>query len=237
VSARTWVVIPTLNEAGSILSTVDAVHQRLAEAMILVVDDQSPDGTGAVIQDAQATRPWLHLLSRNGPSGLGHAYQEGLRAVLDRGAEVIVHCDGDGSHDPALLPKLVQALTTADVAIGSRYIRGGSMRIEWWRQVVSQIGNSYIRFLLGNEVHDWSSGYKAWRATALAAVLSEPLRSHGYACLMEMSARAVARQQTIAEMPLVFLPRLAGKSKFTLKIVIEDIRRAWALRQLLATSK
>lgn len=234
MTKKIWIVIPTYNEAGSVLTTIDRVHDTVPDAQVLIVDDNSPDGTGTTIQKGQTTRPFVHLLHREKKEGLGPAYAAGLRTALDSGAEIILHCDADGSHPAAVLPLLIAQLDQADVAVASRYVRGGSMKIDPFRHLVSGIGNWYIKLLLGRQLQDWSSGCKAWRRETLGRVLARPLRSTGYACLMEMSARAVANGAKIVEVPMVFQPRYAGQSKFSWAIVVEDIRRAWELRRGLA---
>ena len=234
---RTWVVVPTYNEAGSVITTVDRIHQSLPDAMVVIVDDNSPDGTSQVVIDATASRPFLTLFRRAKKEGLGPAYFAGLHYALDQGAEIILHCDADGSHPASILPKLVAELDQADVAIASRYVRGGSMKIDPLRHMISAVGNFYIKSLLGHGIQDWSSGCKAWKRSLLTDVLAAPLRSTGYACLMEMSARAVALGAKVAEVPMVFELRLAGQSKFSWDIVLEDIRRAWELRRGLAKGR
>jgi len=229
MNEKVWVVIPTYNERANLAMLM----QRLTAAgpwRILVVDDNSPDGTGQVAEELRGHYPALTVLHRPTKQGLGPAYREGLAVALQHKAEYIVHCDADGSHPPELIPRLLQALAQADVAVASRYVAGGRIAIDWRRRWVSQIGNVYIRAMLGWRVRDWSTGYKAWRAKSLRNVLAAPLEATGYACLMEMTWWARKQGTRVVEVPLNFIDRTAGESKFTAGIIVEDIRLAWRLR-------
>lgn len=204
---------------------------------VLIVDDNSPDGTGQAAEDLRARWPRVQVLHRQRKEGLGPAYRHGFQTVLDMGATTIIQMDADGSHPPALLPRLEAQLATHDFALASRYIPGGSMKIDPWRRLVSAIGNEYLRAMLGPSIHDWSTGYKAWRATTLRPLLARPAQSAGYAWLMEMNWLALQSGATVAEVPLVFLERMSGRSKFNWQIVWEDIRVAWRLRRRAGLAK
>ncbi len=227
---NTWVVTPTYNEWEN-LPTLLAEIFAVADADVLVVDDNSPDGTGQLVEELRSTYPRLHVLHRAGKAGLGTAYQEGFRFALDQGAEAIIQLDADHSHPPQLIPKLIKALDDHDLVIASRYVLGGKMDIVWYRRMISSFGNIYIRTLLGWAIHDWSTGYKAWRADTVGTLLTKTMDGRGYAWLMEMTWLARRVGARITEVPLVFVDRKAGRSKFNWGIVLEDIRLAWQLRQ------
>jgi dolichol-phosphate mannosyltransferase len=220
-----WIVVPTYNERENIGPLVVKIS-ALGPYRILVVDDNSPDGTGELVESMQTQYPLLQLLKRPQKNGLGAAYRTALAFALDHGAQVVVHLDGDGSHPPELIPTLLQGLDTADLILASRYVAGGSMAIDPWRKFVSAIGNTYIRTLLGRDIRDWSTGYKAWRGDALRQVLNQQTTAVGYAWLMESTWQARRLKARIREVPLVFQPRRQGRSKFNWSIVTEDIRTA-----------
>ncbi len=225
-----WIVVPTYNERANVKALLVRLF-AVGPWNVLIVDDASPDGTGQQAEELRSRYPGLQVLHRPAKQGLGPAYRHGLGEALQRGAEVVVHCDADLSHPPELIPRLLQELDQADLVIASRYVRGGRMRIDWRRRWVSQIGNVYIRAMLGWDVRDWSTGFKAWRADTLRRVLAAPLKSTGYACLMEMTWWARKLGARITEAPLDFTDRMAGRSKFSPAIVREDITMAWQLRR------
>ncbi len=227
--STTWIVTPTYNEREHIHAHIASLRHVVPAGKILVVDDSSPDGTGQIVQDIAKTDDSVQLLTRRAKTGLGDAYAEGLQFALDHGATHIVHLDADGSHPVEMVPDMLAALADVHLAIGSRYVRGGSMDIDIFRRQVSNVGNMYIRGLLGRSLHDWSTGFKAWRGDMLRRVLNVPPRAHGYAWLMETSWLAVRHGAQVRELPLVFRARQAGASKFSLKIAAEDLTVAWEL--------
>src|SRR4051794_28533246 len=180
------VVVPTYNERANIIAVLDAIGLHAAQTDVLVVDDNSPDGTGKLVLDYARRRSSVHLLTRPGKSGLGAAYRAGFRWGLDRGYEVIAQMDADLSHPPAALPSLFEALSHADVAVGSRYVRGGSVR-NWRlsRRVLSRAGNGYVRAVLGLPVRDATAGFKAFRRDALVAIGAVNSTSDGYCFQIE----------------------------------------------------
>ncbi len=224
----TWVVLPTYNEAENIQGLIEEI-QRRQPVEVLVVDDNSPDGTGRLVDDIVRLQPTIHVLHRPGKLGLGSAYQAGFKYALDRGATRVIQMDADGSHPPKILPLLIDQLKTYDLVLASRYVAGGSFPIVWYRRWISTLGNIYIRALLGWAVHDWSTGYKGWRADFLRRVMAEPTRGVGYAWLMETTWITKNLGGRIKELPLVFLERRGGQSKFSWRIAAEDIRLAWGL--------
>ncbi|MBI3573302.1 MAG: polyprenol monophosphomannose synthase [Candidatus Kerfeldbacteria bacterium] len=225
-----WIVVPTYNEAENLESLLQRIFSTI-DAHVLVVDDASPDGTGQLAERLRHRWPQLDVLHRPGKAGLASAYMDGLRLVLSRNPTAIVHLDADGSHPPELIPTMLDALATTDLVLASRYVPGGTMGISPHRRLISAVGNWYIRGMLGTQIRDWSTGFKAWNPVLLARVLATDLRSQGYACLMEMNWRALQADATVAEIPLFFSERRAGDSKFSLNIIWEDIRLAWQLRR------
>jgi len=228
---RIWIVTPTYNERAGIGAHLESLRHEMPTAEILVVDDSSPDGTATFVQQLAAKDPNIHLLVRQKKEGLGAAYVHGLRVALERGAEIVVHLDADGSHPTELIPAMVRALDQFDLILGSRYVPGGSMRIDPFRRIISASGNAYIRLLLGRSIHDWSTGFKAWRADMLQQVLAAPSMATGYAWLMEANWVAVSLGARVHELPLVFRARGVGSSKFTWSIAIEDLKIAWRLHR------
>lgn len=225
-----WIVIPTYNERSTIAALIQRIR-RQQTGDILVVDDSSPDGTSQAVEGLRQSDPHLHLLTRPLKTGLAAAYRDGLRLALDRGADPIIHLDADGSHDPSLMAGMIDRLADADLVIASRYVPGGSLDIPWYRRWISQIGNLYIRILLGGSVHDWSTGYKAWRAETLRPTLAAAQRAVGYAWLIETTWQAVRLGARVVEVPLRFADRRQGQSKFSWAIMREDIRLAWRLHR------
>jgi len=226
----TWIVTPTYNERDNIEPLLVKLF-ALPDVRVLIVDDNSPDGTGQLAESCRARYPRLFVIHRPVKAGLGTAYRDGFRLALDQGAEAIIQLDADGSHDPVLIPVLLAALEQHDLAIASRYVGDGRMDIVWYRRWISTIGNTYIRFLLGWGLHDWSTGFKAWRGTLLQRVLPQPMRGTGYAWLMEMTWLARRAGGRVIEVPMHFTERRAGRSKFSWSIVWEDIRLAWELHR------
>lgn len=228
IDHRSWLVLPTYNEADNIEAVLGEIIE-VFPGRIVVVDDRSPDGTGPRVEALRSRWPQVELLPRASKLGLGSAYRQGLQVVLDRGADYIFHLDADGSHDPSRLPAMRQALDRADLVLASRYIRGGHFNISWHRKWISLFGNYYLRLLLGWSIHDWSTGYKGWRADMLRQVLAASPRATGYAWLMETTWLAKQLGGRITELPLQFRERRAGQSKFSWVIAREDLMVAWRL--------
>ena len=214
-----WIVLPTYNEAENVGRVLAAVRAAMPQARVLVVDDNSPDGTG----DLAAAVDGVDVLRRNAKQGLGAAYVAGFSHVLAQGATAVFEMDADGSHDAADLPRLYAAITSgADVALGSRYVPGGG--VENWplvRRAVSRCGCVYARAVLRVPVRDLTGGFKCFRADALRAIDYSTIRSHGYAFQVELTYRALLRGLRVAELPIVFREREEGHSKMTARIAIE----------------
>jgi dolichol-phosphate mannosyltransferase len=221
---RRLVVIPTYNEAPNVLRVIDAVRAAAPECHVLVVDDSSPDGTGPLVAAHPAYGVQVHLLERPGRGGLGAAYRAGFGWAFDHGYEQIAQMDADLSHPSDRLPALFAALDDADVAVGSRYVRGGGVRHwGWHRQLISRGGNVYVRLLLGTPVHDTTAGYKAFRASALRTIDVLGSESNGYSFQIENTWRATRHGLTITEVPITFTDRTAGASKMSGSIAREAL--------------
>jgi dolichol-phosphate mannosyltransferase len=224
------VVLPTYNERMN-LERVAAGILKHDGAKLLVVDDNSPDGTGQLADALAARDPdRIDVMHRTGPRGLGRSYIDGLRHALDTRAEAICQMDADLSHDPAYLPDLVGALARFDLVIGSRYLHGVSV-VNWplHRIMLSAFANRYIRAISGLSPNDCTSGFRAWRRDALARLPLEDARTSGYAFLTEMLFEAARRGCTIGEVPIVFVERQEGYSKVSSNVLIESLLTPWRL--------
>jgi dolichol-phosphate mannosyltransferase len=227
-----WIVVPTYNEAANLEPLLAAVRVQVPDARVLVVDDGSPDGTGAVADAAAAADPAIEVLHRPGKEGLGLAYVAGFAYALRGGAGYVVEMDADLSHDPRDLPRLLaRARGGADLVLGSRYVAGGG--VEDWdvlRRVISRAGCRYARGVLGVGVRDLTGGFKCFRAGTLTAIDFETVRSQGYAFQVELTYRALARGLRVEEIPITFRERDAGESKMSARIALEAMWLVPALR-------
>jgi len=224
-----WVVLPTYEEAENLAPIVRAVRAALPDAHVLVVDDGSPDGTGAVADALAAEHAHVHVLHRRAKQGLGRAYAAGFAHALAQGARTLVQMDADGSHDPADLPRLLAA--DGDVVLGSRFVPGGG--IEAWgplRRFASRAGCAYARRVLRAPVRDLTGGYKVLTAEALRVIDPATIRSQGYAFQVEVTYRALRRGLHVREVPIVFRDRAHGRSKMTPRIALEAALRVPRLR-------
>lgn len=226
-------IVPTYDEHDSIVPLVDELRARLGPAArILVVDDSSPDGTGARVREVMARDPAVELLSRPGKLGLASAYQMALRRVLDEGREdCVVTMDADFSHDPRYVPALVAAAERHDLVVGSRYVAGGSIA-NWSlrRRLLSLGGNWYARRITGTPVRDQTAGLMCLRTDFLRTVPFEALGSKGYAFLIALKALCYRRRARITEMPIRFVERRRGASKMSANIVYEGVIEPWRIR-------
>jgi len=223
-----WVIIPTYDERDNIEPLVASVRSSLEscapEHHLLVVDDNSPDGTGRIADQIARSDEHVKVLHREGKRGLGQAYLAGFRFALDHGAALVIEMDADFSHDPAYLPRLIGAAQEADLVIGSRYVSGGAVR-NWGplRRLVSRGGCWYARTVLGVEVRDLTGGFKCFRRAVLEAIDLGSIRSRGYAFQVELTYRAIERGFRVAEVPITFTERRVGSSKMSRAIVLEAI--------------
>jgi dolichol-phosphate mannosyltransferase len=225
------VVLPTYNEAGNLERIVRAVLEQLPHARVLVVDDNSPDGTGQIADRLAAELPEVEVLHRPLKEGLGRAYVAGFERALADGADPIVAMDADFSHDPRDLPRLVAAAEDADLVLGSRYVRGGGV-VDWGllRRALSRGGSLYSRVVLGVPVRDLTGGFKCYRREALEQIATGTLRANGYAFQIELTYRAILSGLRVVEVPIVFRERALGRSKMTPGIAFEAVWRVAAMR-------
>jgi dolichol-phosphate mannosyltransferase len=233
--ASAWLILPTYNEAQNLEPMVHAVLPQLSHSgvtpTILVVDDASPDGTGAIADRLAAELEEVRVLHRKSKDGLGRAYLAGFRAALDGGADLILQMDCDFSHDPADVPRLIEAAGAADVVLGSRYVPGGG--VENWalrRRIQSRGGCAYARMILRVPVRDLTGGFKCWNRRALEALDFNGVDAHGYGFQIEMTYRAVRAGLSVTEVPIVFRERREGQSKMTAWITLEAVWKVPALR-------
>ena len=225
-------VLPTYNESDNVAPLVAAVRQRLpVSRRILIVDDNSPDGTGEIADRLAAEHDDVEVLHRQAKEGLGPAYIAGFRVALAGGAELIMEMDSDFSHDPAYIPQLLRAIEGADLAIGSRYVAGGGVT-EWGRvrRFISRGGSRYARSILGVDVRDLTGGFKVFRREVLEAIHLDDVASLGYAFQVEMTYRALRAGFTVVEVPIVFRDRTEGTSKMSKAIIAEAVWRVPAMR-------
>jgi dolichol-phosphate mannosyltransferase len=230
---RVIAVIPTYNEAENLPLLVAALLALPLDLRVLVVDDASPDGTGAIADGLCAAHPGrVEVVHRTGARGLRSAYFEGFRRALAQEPDAIAQMDADLSHDPGRLPDMVAALGDSDLVLGSRYVAGGSVDHRWpiWRKGLSAWGNFYARSILGLRLRDMTTGYRLWRREALLKMPLEQIRSNGYIFLVEMVFLAKQHGLRIAEVPIHFNDRRLGQSKMSLKIQLEAAGRIWQVR-------
>lgn len=228
---RPIVVLPTYNERDNLPLVVPALldHDGLE---VLVVDDGSPDGTGAVADGLAAASPRVHVVHRTGLRGLGRSYVDGMRRALALGATHVCQMDADLSHDPAAVPALIAATEGADVVIGSRYVPGGAVRNwPWRRRALSTFANSYVRVLTGLTPRDCTSGFRCWTRRALEHLPLDRFRSDGYAFQVELTWAAERAGCRIVEVPIIFVERRAGASKLSTAVIVESMILPWQIRR------
>jgi dolichol-phosphate mannosyltransferase len=230
--ASSLIVVPTYNERDNVRGHADRLLAALPGAELLFVDDNSPDGTGEILDELAAAEPRLHVMHRAGKLGLGTAYVEGFGWGLARGYSYLFEMDADGSHDPKYLPQMLAlAEDGADVVVGSRYVPGGGTA-NWGigRKLISRGGSLYARTILGVEVRDLTAGFVCWRRTALEAIDLGNIKSNGYSFQIEMKYRALQQGLRLVETPIVFEDRRVGQSKMSRAIVVEALVKVWGMR-------
>ncbi len=229
---RALIIVPTYNERGNVEEVVRHFLPPLPGGELLFVDDNSPDGTGELLDELAAKEPRVHVLHRPGKLGLGTAYLDGFRWGLAHGFDYLFEMDADFSHDPTYLPgMLARAVEGADVVIGSRYVRGGGTR-NWGvgRKLISRGGSLYARTILGVKLRDVTAGFICWRRRALETIDLGAITSNGYSFQIEMKYRALEAGLTVVETPIVFVDRRIGQSKMSRKIFVEAMTQVWKLR-------
>lgn len=227
-----WVILPTYNEAENIGPMVEALEPKLSDGdRILIVDDNSPDGTGDLADTIAAENPRVQVLHRTAKEGLGPAYLAGFRVALDGGADLIIQMDADFSHDPAYLPRLISSSELADLVIGSRYVPGGGIT-EWGtvRRLLSRGGSLYSRTILGVDVNDMTGGFKCFHRKVLETIPLDEVAASGYSFQVEMTYRVIKAGFSVVEVPITFRERQAGTSKMSSSIVAEAAWKVPAMR-------
>ena len=228
---RTLIVVPTYNERENVGALVAQLLQVAPDADVLMVDDNSPDGTLAAAEHLFGTNPRFSSLRRTGSRGIGRSLLDGYRVAVERGYSRVVQVDADFSHDPKMIPALVNATHDADVVIGSRYCRGG--RVANWpchRRLLSRFANEYVARITGVTVRDSTSGFRCWTRRALECLLKIGVTSEGYAFQVETVFRAQQEGLRIVEIPITFTDRRAGHSKMSGKVILESMLKPWRLR-------
>ncbi len=231
--ARPVVLIPTYNERDNVPLVIQGIRAAAPSVDVVVLDDNSPDGTGAVADEIAARDSQVQVLHRAGKEGLGKAYLAGFEWALEHGYDAVIEMDADGSHRPEHLPALLAAANDADVVIGSRWVPGGAV-VNWpaHRKALSVAGNLYIRVLLGMQVRDATAGFRVYRASALRQMPLDAVESHGYCFQVDLTWSAVRAGLTVVEVPITFIERQIGDSKMSGRIVAESMRNVslWGAR-------
>lgn len=225
------ICMPTYNESENIASIIEAIHEEASEIEILVIDDDSPDGTGEIADEIAASDSRVHVLHRTEKAGLGPAYLAGFQWALEREYDGVLEMDADFSHQPKYVPQMIAELEDHDVVVGSRYVPGGGTEDWGWiRKVLSRGGGIYARTILGIDVQDPTAGFVAWRREVLEDLPLEEVESSGYVFQIEMKYRAEKRGYSIAEIPITFPDRVAGESKMSADIALEALTQVWSLK-------
>ncbi len=229
------VVLPTYNEAENLPEIVSAIFElNIDRTEILIIDDNSPDGTGQIADELAAkSQGGVRVIHREGKLGLGTAYIVGFRYALEHGADYVVQMDSDFSHPPKYIPIMLEAIKDCDVVIGSRYVKGGGVDSKWspLRRFLSWWGNSvYARLILGLSVHDATGGFKCFRREALAKLDLDNIKSQGYAFQVEVNYACQKKGYRVKEIPIIFPDRVKGKSKMSAAIALEAALRVWQIK-------
>jgi len=228
---NTLIIIPTYNELENLPKLLPEVLSKEEGIHILIVDDNSPDGTAAFVESEMKNNNRIHLIKRPSKQGLGTAYIAGFKFAIQNGYDFVFEMDADFSHDPKEIPRFLDEIKNSDVVLGSRYINGVNV-INWpmRRLLLSSFANLYTRFITGMPVHDATGGYKCFRRKVLEAINLEKVKSNGYAFQIEMSFKAWKKGFKLKEIPIIFVDRVKGKSKMSKKIVREAVTMVWKLR-------
>ncbi len=230
---KTFIVVPTYNEKDNLPIMVEALFNlNIEDLNILIVDDNSPDGTGKIADEITEKHPdEVSVLHRKGKLGLGTAYLAGFKYCLEHEADQIVQMDADFSHNPEKVTEMIDRLKESDMALGSRYVKGGSLDEDWafWRKGLSSFGNLYTRLILKMPIKDVTGGFRAWKRETLEGIPLERVKSQGYAFQIEMAYITHLKGYSISEVPIYFADRSRGDSKMSLIIQIEAARRVWLI--------
>jgi dolichol-phosphate mannosyltransferase len=228
---KAFVVIPTYNERDNIVRLCEEVLAQHPSFQILIVDDNSPDGTGRLADELAAGNDRIRVIHRPGKLGLGSAYRAGFKVALDLGADYLIEMDADFSHAPSVLPLFLEAIKESDLVIGSRYLNGVSV-VNWpiRRLILSYFASVYTRFVTGLRLKDCTSGFKCFRRSVIEAIDLDSVRSDGYSFQIEMNYRCMEKGFRISEVPIIFIDRHAGTSKMSGRIVREAVTMVWKLR-------
>jgi dolichol-phosphate mannosyltransferase len=231
VQLKITVVTPTYNEAENLPKLVSALFALPLDLHVLVVDDNSPDGTGKIADELARQEKRIQVLHRTGKLGLRSAYLNAFQQVMQEDVDAIVQMDADFSHDPAVLPTMVDRIQSCDLVLGSRYVEGGSVDEHWplWRKWLSAFGNLYSRSILGFPLRDVTTGYRLWRREVLQAMPLDRVRASGYVFQVEMAYMAYCLEYRIQEVPISFTDRRWGKSKITFRIQAEAAMLVWSV--------
>lgn len=225
------IIIPTYNERDNMAKLIEQILCLPILVDILIVDDNSPDGTGNIVEELQKQNPRLHLLKRSGKLGLGTAYIEGFKIALQQNYQFIVTMDADFSHDPKYLPELIAGLADHDLIIGSRYIKNGGVK-NWplKRRFLSRVGNFYAKTILNTPINDNTAGFMAIKTNVLQKIDLNRISGKGYAFLMELKYTLFKNNAKIKELPIIFMERILGKSKISSNIIKEGLLMPWLLK-------
>jgi dolichol-phosphate mannosyltransferase len=228
---RALVCVPTYNEKENVVAIVEAILAAAPEVDVLVIDDNSPDGTGRLADGIATRQPRVHVLHRAGKEGLGKAYLAGFAWALARDYGLVLEMDADFSHDPGYLPAMLEAAREADLVLGSRYVPGGGT-VNWGalRKLISRGGSLYARTILGIPIRDLTGGFKCFRREVLEAIDLPTVECSGYAFQIELTYRTIRKGFRIREIPIVFVDRRVGHSKMSRRIVLEALRKVWSIR-------
>ncbi|MBC8415711.1 MAG: polyprenol monophosphomannose synthase [Candidatus Cloacimonetes bacterium] len=230
---KALVIIPTYNEADNVSAIIDEVLKQDKNLEVLIVDDNSPDGTSEIVEKKQLKRKKIHLLKRAGKMGLGSAYVAGFKYALEQNFDYIFEMDADFSHDPAVIPDMLEEIKDNDLVIGSRYL-GGINVVNWplRRLMLSFFAAHYVRFITGMPINDPTGGFKCFRRKVLETIDLDKILADGYSFQIEMNFRTWRSKFKIKEIPIVFTDRRSGQSKMSKKIVREAVLVVWKLQFL-----
>lgn len=226
------ILIPTYNEKDNIEAIVKAILQWNPQVAVLVIDDNSPDGTGDLVEQMQKSEPKVHLLKRAGKQGLGKAYLAGFEWGLKNGYELLCEMDADFSHRPEDLKKILASFNEGvDFVVGSRYVPGGNtVNWSWFRRFISRGGSLYAGLILGYKLSDWTGGFNCWRAKTLEKIGLSTVTSNGYCFQIELKYKALKAGCNVQEVPIIFEDRRVGQSKMSTRIVFEAFYKVWQIR-------